>query len=103
LSEKAFDLLPVNHWLRAPFIRFVRWKMLEGIMLVFIVANCITLAMGSNKPGFDESNMGQGLRVANYIFIGAFALEMCCKIIALGFAFGPHTYLRYGGCTKLDV
>ena len=77
-------------------------------MLGAIMANCITLAMASNKPGFEESDMGKSLKLSNYVFVGLFALEAICKIIALGFLFAEHTYLRSGQyewtqqCCRMD-
>ncbi len=55
-----------------------------------------TLAMASNRPGFDDTTLGQGLRLANYVFIGLFAAEAAIKIVALGFVLAPGTYLRNG-------
>ena len=66
-------------------------------MLTVILANCVTLALDSNQPGFGESSMGMALTRANYVFIGVFIFEAACKIIALGFLFAEHTYLRSGG------
>lgn len=66
-------------------------------MLLVIVANCVTLAMQSSRPGFNETTLGQSLVYADYFFIAAFALEMVIKVIALGFVTQEHSYLRSGG------
>ena len=42
------------------------------------------------------SGLGKSLKLSNYVFIGLFAFEASCKIIALGFLFAEHTYLRSG-------
>lgn len=71
-----------------------------------IFANCVTLAMASSKPGFEESSLGQSLTIANYVFVALFALEALIKIIALGFMFSPHTYLRNGAlaeCCSIEL
>jgi hypothetical protein len=65
-------------------------------MLLVIVANCVTLAMASNKPGFDQSVWGLALARSNYVFIGIFMTEAAIKITALGFVFEEYTYLRNG-------
>ena len=70
--------------------------MFEWVMLAAILANCVTLAMSSNKPGFDESSLGRSLKLSNYVFIAIFMFEAMCKIIALGLLFAEHTYLRSG-------
>ena len=89
--------LPPHNLVRKPLIRLVRWRAFEGFILLIIVANCVTLAMQSNKPGFNESSMGRSLTYMNYAFIGIFMSEALMKIIALGLIFGEHTYLRSGG------
>lgn len=96
LNPTAFGFLPIASPFRKPFVRVARWKGLEYIMILVILANCVTLAMQSNQPGFEESELGQQLQIANYFFISTFVLEMIIKVIALGFAFGEHTYLRNG-------
>ena len=65
-------------------------------MLTVILANCVTLAMQSNKPGFEDSSLGQSLKQSNYVFIAIFMFEAMCKIIALGFVLAEYTYLRNG-------
>ena len=96
LTPYSLMLLSVNSFLRKPCIRLARWKMLEWIMLCIILANCVTLCMDSNAPGFEETDLYARLLVLNYIFIAAFTIEMLIKIIALGFVLGQHTYLRNG-------
>ena len=70
--------------------------MLEWIMLCIILANCVTLCMDSNRPGYEETELYARLRVFNFLFIAAFTIEMVIKVIALGFVMGKHTYLRNG-------
>jgi hypothetical protein len=68
----------------------------EWVFLCIIVANCIALAMGTNRPGLDSTSTGMALKYINYGFIGVFTLEAIIKIIALGFILSPGTYLRDG-------
>lgn len=103
LNPSAFGFVPVASPFRKPFIRMARWKGLEYIMILIILANCVTLAMQSNQPGFEESDLGRQLQVANFFFIAAFVLEMFIKVMALGFAFGEHTYLRNGACVHACI
>ena len=98
LDPASLGFLPPDNFVRKPLIRLVRWKVFEWFMLTVIVANCITLAMQSNAPGFSATRMGMALTYCDYAFIGMFMLEALFKIIALGFLFGQHTYLRSGGC-----
>ena len=96
LAPTALLFLRKDNFVRKPLIRLIRWTFFEWFMLTAILANCITLAMDSNKPGFAESTMGIALSRSNYVFIGLFMLEAAFKIIALGFVFAEYTYLRNG-------
>ena len=98
LAPTALLFLKKDNFVRKPLIRLIRWKLFEWFMLTVILANCITLAMDSNRPGFAESTTGIALSRSNYVFIGLFMLEAACKIIGLGFVFAEHTYLRSGEC-----
>ena len=92
-------MLSVDNVVRKPLLRLVTWKMFDWTILLFILANCATLAMGSSRPGFEQTEMGMSLRYANFVFVAIFMFEAACKIIALGFAFGEYTYLRSGKAT----
>ena len=96
LAPTALLVLKKDNFIRKPLIRFVKWKPFDWFMLTVILANCITLAMQSNAPGFADSPMGQALRLSDLVFIALFTWEAACKIIALGFLFAQHTYLRSG-------
>lgn len=96
LAPKSLLFLKKDNWLRKPLIRLVKWKPFDWFMLTVILANCISLAMQSNAPGFQASPMGQSLRLADIVFISLFTWEAVCKIIALGFLFDRYTYLRSG-------
>ena len=96
LAPTALLVLGIDSSFRRAFIRLVRWRIFDWFMLLTILANCVTLAMASNKPGFDESRMGMSLKLSNFVFVALFALEAICKIIAQGFLFAEHTYLRSG-------
>ena len=90
-------ILRKDNFIRKPLIRLVTWRVFDGAMLAIILANCVTLAMQSNQPGFGDTTTGQTLLYSDYTFIGLFIFEALCKIMALGFVFGEHTYLRNGG------
>ena len=96
LAPVALLVFGTDNLVRKPLIRLVRLPIFEWFMLTVILANCVTLAMDSNKPGFSESTTGRALVMSNYVFIALFIFEAACKIIALGFVFAEHTYLRSG-------
>jgi hypothetical protein len=53
------------------------------------VVNCIFLAI--DDPNKDALKYQV---IADYIFLAIFTVEMVVKIIAMGFALRPHSYLR---------
>jgi len=63
----------------------------DFIILTFISANCITLAMERpNIPPWSTERYILG--ICNHIFTVVFAAEMVMKAIACGFIFGPDCY-----------
>ena len=71
--------------------------MFDHFMLVIILLNCISLAMESNKPNFDNTPLARGLKTCEYVFLGLFTFEMLLKWTAYGVGpEGQHTYFRDG-------
>ena len=66
-------------------------------MLLFILANCITLAMYTNDPGFQETELYTRLLIADFVFVSVFTAELVVKVLALGILTeGQNTYLHSG-------
>ena len=74
-------ILTVEHWLFEPFIALV------------ITLNCIELAWESplDPPGTWKAHF---IEQTEFYFLLIFTVEMLAKIVAYGFAFQPHSYLR---------
>ncbi len=96
LADRALFFLSKENWFRKRMVRFIRWRPFDWFFLAAILANCVTLAMASNKPGFDESALGLSLAKSNLVFVALFITEAFCKITGLGFVLAQHTYLRDG-------
>lgn len=104
LQDLSFHLAPVSLFLldkhesglRRVCIQAINWKPFDWFFLLAILANCVVLALDTPKPGQEDSQLGNSLRLANYVFIALFTLEAVLKIIALGFLLAPYTYLRDG-------
>jgi len=64
-----------------------RW--FDRFILLVILTNCVFLAI--DDPNVDPLYYQQ---IADYVFMGIFTVEMCLKIIAMGFAMRPYSYLR---------
>uniref|UniRef100_A0A7S1KN52 Uncharacterized protein n=1 Tax=Percolomonas cosmopolitus TaxID=63605 RepID=A0A7S1KN52_9EUKA len=77
--------------LRRILIRVTESPVFDFIIVVFIFLNCISLAM-TNPSNSDT--MTQVLDIVEWVFTGIFTLELVMKVIALGFAFHPGSYLR---------
>ncbi|CAF3418144.1 unnamed protein product [Rotaria socialis] len=75
--------------------RLVVKKSFDHLTLIFIALNCITVAMES--PTIPAASFERlFLNITNVIFTIVFTIEMMAKVIAVGFVFGPDTYLHSG-------
>ena len=61
----------------------------DRFILTAIIANCIFLA--EDDPGKDQTD---DQWIAELVFLVIFTIEAMLKILAMGFAFKPHSYLR---------
>jgi len=62
----------------------------DKLILVTIFANCICLAI--EDPSLEEPD--PIIEIFDLVFLAIFSCEMVLKIIAMGFAVEPHSYLR---------
>ncbi|CAF0857877.1 unnamed protein product, partial [Rotaria sordida] len=70
-------------------------KSFDYLILFIIALNCITLAM--ERPSIPPTSAErQFLNITNIIFTIIFTIEMMIKVIASGFIYGKHSYLRSG-------
>eukprot|EP00798_Chlamydomonas_sp_ICE-L_P011748 gene11748-34474_t len=95
-QKKVLFLFGITNQVRIWNCRLVSLKVFDWFMLGAILANCVTPAMGSNRPGFSESTTGQALIMSNYVFVAVFTIEFITKVMAYGFLLEPKTYLRNG-------
>lgn len=99
--ERALLLLGRQNLLRRAAAAVVTNRAFEWAILFIILANCITLAMYSHQPGFDETQLGVALSYTDYVFAACFSLELLLKVVAMGLVCAPGTYLRDGGYSSL--
>lgn len=72
----------------------------DRFILLLIIANCITMAM--DHPGVDPlSQHGVLLFTFDMIFTIIFTVEMCVRVVAVGFVRDDNAYLR-GWWNRLD-
>ena len=84
-------IFPPDSSLRVMFADLTSQGWFDFIILTFISANCITLAM--ERPNIPPWSLERYiLRISNHVFTVVFALEMFMKGIAVGFWNGPDCY-----------
>mmetsp|Transcript_58372 Transcript_58372/g.186072 ORF Transcript_58372/g.186072 Transcript_58372/m.186072 type:complete len:1616 (+) Transcript_58372:485-5332(+) len=96
LPERALFMLSLNNPIRKRAIHTIKSKIFERTILILIMLNCIFLAMNSNEPDFEETNLGKVLALSEYFFTVGFVTEMTFKVTGMGFVLAPGTYLRDG-------
>lgn len=94
--ELSLLFLRKTNPLRKLFIYVISHKLFDQFVLTMILSNCITLALSSSRQGFDGTPLGAALAQMEYLWVAVFTAEMVCKVVAMGFALAPSTYLRDG-------
>ncbi|KAL2104069.1 hypothetical protein ACEWY4_000937 [Coilia grayii] len=80
--------------IRKTAISIVEWKPFEVIILLTILANCISLAIFLPLPEEDTNGSNTTLETLEYIFLVIFTVECFLKIVAYGLIFHDGAYLR---------
>lgn len=91
---RSFGLFHTSTCFRRGCIYAVKSKAFERISLFLILANCVFLAMDSNAPDFQHTQLGGVLQAAELVFIIAFTVEMALKMLGLGLYGAKGAYLR---------
>ncbi|XP_042350709.1 voltage-dependent T-type calcium channel subunit alpha-1H-like [Plectropomus leopardus] len=92
-EEWSFFVLSPQNRFRICCQRVISHKMFDHMVLLFILLNCVTIAM--ERPGIDpESTERWILNMSRYLFSGVFLVEMLVKVLALGVVFGKESYCR---------
>ncbi|CAG7829681.1 unnamed protein product [Allacma fusca] len=98
-TRSLFIFGPLNP-IRKIACRIISNQLFDLFIILVILANCVTLAMGTNwevgTTGImrvDEAK-NQIIDVMEYIFLGIYTVEMTLKIISKGFMFNKFSYLR---------
>jgi hypothetical protein len=96
LPYSSFFIFSGDNRLRLMLLHIVTSKVFEGLVILHIIANCVTLAIDDPTAAEEDWSVK-----CNYYFTAAFTIEMIFKMIALGLVFHKHAYLR-GGWNRLD-
>ncbi|XP_069011378.1 voltage-dependent T-type calcium channel subunit alpha-1I-like [Embiotoca jacksoni] len=92
-EDWSFYVLSPDHSCRVFFQRMITHKVFDPVILLFILMNCITIAMerpGIDLNGWEHSVISTSSSVCTVIFL----VEMLIKVLALGLFVGPQSYCR---------
>lgn len=86
-----------HHQPRRAAIFFVEAPFFDSVILFVILMNCVTMAWESP---LDPSGTWKAalLDVCEWFFLGVFTVELLAKVVAYGFFFNKHAYLRDPWC-----
>ena len=93
LPNHSLFVLGKGNPMRKAMIKVVKSQTFDQFILLLILANCVFLAMDTKEVLFEESAWGKATAMSEHIFTGIYVLEMCMKIIAMGFFYGKGSYL----------
>ena len=94
LGPSSLFLLSETNIIRRLTKFIIEWPPFEWTVLVTIIASCVVMALEEHLPNGDKTNLAIKLEVTESYFLGIFCVEMCLKIVALGFVLHPKSYLR---------
>ncbi|CAG9459996.1 unnamed protein product [Pedinophyceae sp. YPF-701] len=94
LPRQSVYYFSLKHPVRKWAIRTMYSKWFSNAVLLLILTNSIFLAMTSQEPDFERTDVGKVVNIAEYIFTSGFAVEMVIKIIAMSFVVEEGSYLR---------
>ena len=93
LPNHSLFVLGKGNPMRKAMIKVVKSQTFDQFILLLILANCVFLAMDTKEVLFEESAWGKATAMSEHIFTGIYVVEMCMKIIAMGFVYGKGSYL----------
>ncbi|KAL6108518.1 cacna1g [Pungitius sinensis] len=92
-EEWSFYALSPQNEFRLFCKRVMSNDLFEYTVLLFILLNCITIAM--ERPGIEPgSKERMFLNISGHVFSAVFLVEMLFKVLTLGLFFGSESYCR---------
>ena len=93
-SSSSLFLLSETNIVRRLTLFIIEWPPFEWTVLATIIASCVVMALEEHLPNGDKTDLAVRLGATESYFLAIFCVEMCLKIIALGFVLHPGSYLR---------
>ncbi|XP_040575808.1 voltage-dependent calcium channel type A subunit alpha-1 isoform X2 [Lepeophtheirus salmonis] len=73
---------------------FVNSPVFEWTIIITIIANCVVMSLDDKLPVHDKTVLSLQMEDLEPIFMIIFTIEMCTKILALGFILHKNSYMR---------
>ena len=94
IGSSSLFLLSETNMVRRLTLFIIEWPPFEWTVLVTIIASCVVMALEEHLPNGDKTELAISLEATESYFLAIFCVEMCLKIVALGFVLHPGSYLR---------
>lgn len=95
VTGRSLYLLGPGNGIRRAIHRFVHCKPFEVVVMACILANTVVMMLQDpSSLSSDVLDLNSTLATLDFIFLCVFTGEAILRIVALGFAIGPNTYLR---------
>lgn len=84
VAKRACGIFPRNFLPRRLVISLVEEPAFDRMVVGFILANSIFLALDSNRPGFENTRLGNAVFISEIIFsAGAYTLRACAPLFLM--------------------
>lgn len=93
-GSSSLFLLTEKNIIRRLTLFIIEWPPFEWTVLATIIASCVVMALEEHQPNGDKTELAVKLGATESYFLAIFCVEMCLKILALGFVLHPGSYLR---------
>jgi len=99
LSGRSLFIFPPGNFIRKKCAAITESKVFNRVILAVICGSTLTVALDEPRS---SQKFKDTLNYFDLIFTACFVVEMVLKMIAMGFIFGKHSYLRSSHFNKLD-
>ena len=97
----GFRSLGLDSSVRRTFMQLTEAVWFDMLVMLVIIANCVFLSIQGPPGSTHAAIAGKTAEEVELAFTIVFTAEMLCRVVAMGFVCGPHSYLR-DAWNKLD-
>lgn len=84
----------INNPIRREFLWLIEWPWFDRFILLLIIFNSVLLSVYQYRDS--EATVNKVMEAVDPVLLVFFVLEMCIKIVSIGFFKDAHSYLRDG-------